>query len=164
MISNQASTNGTPLIPPAATTALTPEAPAALLDTVRLQVKLTDLIFDIHNAQHHTPAAIEALAGNIREVGLLNEPLVCATEEPGRYLVLAGEGRVRAMRDVLGWTTAWVRCLKGALTESQRADLALIDNVVRNTSLTDPLLFGLACLDNMARTGKSMRELAKVPA
>jgi ParB/RepB/Spo0J family partition protein len=161
--------NGPTLVPPpdrpvAIPPALPPGAPAALLDITRIQVNLADLIFDPHNAQRHTQAAVEALAGNIREVGLLNEPLVCAAEEPGRYLVLAGEGRVRAMRDVLGWTSSWVRCLKGTLTESQRADLALIDNVVRNNSLNDPLLFGLACLDNMTRTGKSMRELAKVLA
>jgi hypothetical protein len=63
---------------------------------------------------------------------------------------------------LLGWKSTWVRCLKGPIAEQQRADLGFVDNVLKDESLSDPLLFGLACLDYLTRTGRSARELAKV--
>ncbi len=134
-------------------------SPAAAYDTERIKVPIADISFHLHNAHKHSPEAINFLAASIAERGLINEPLVRLEEKTQRYAMIAGEARVKAMIQ-LGWESTYVRCLKGALTDQQVRDLALIDNLLKED--IDPLAFGLYCLDEKNRTGRSARELAKV--
>jgi ParB-like chromosome segregation protein Spo0J len=80
--------------------------------------------------------------------------------EAGRFGVIAGEGRCKALK-LLGRDKTYVRCLKGQFTSRQLDNIALIDNLLTDQSLRDPLMFGLACHDYMQRHGLSARELAK---
>jgi len=134
-------------------------SPAAALETERRRVRIGAIDFDLHNAHKHTPEGISFLASSIAQIGLTTEPLVCLVPETGRFRLIAGEGRVRAMMQ-LGWEFTYVRCLKGTFTEQQLRDLALIDNLLKED--IDPLAFGLYCLDEKNRTGRSARELAAV--
>ena len=133
--------------------------PASAFETERIKVKLGEISFDPHNAHKHSPEAINLLAASIAEKGLINEPLVYRDQETGRLTLVAGEARVKAMIQ-LGWESTYVRCLKGAFTGQQLRDLALIDNLLKED--LDPLAFGLYCKDEMGRSGRSARELAKV--
>lgn len=134
-------------------------SPAAAYDTERIKVLIAGICFDLHNAHKHTAEAIHCLAASIAEKGLLNEPLVYRNTDSARFSLIAGEARVKAMIQ-LGWEYTYVRCLKGAFTQQQLRDLALIDNLLKED--LDPLAFGLYCLDEKNRTGRSARELAKV--
>jgi ParB/RepB/Spo0J family partition protein len=134
-------------------------SPSSPLESERIKVKLAVLSLDLHNAHKHSPEAIDFLATSIAEKGLINEPLVYRDQGTGRLTLIAGEARVRAMIQ-LGWEATYVRCLQGAFTEQQLRDLALIDNLLKEE--IDPLAFGLYCKDEMDRSGRSARELAKV--
>lgn len=134
-------------------------SPAPALDYERIKVKVRGIQFDLLNAHKHLDEYIEKLAANIKERGLINEPLVRLDPSTRRYLLIAGEARVRAMIR-LGWEDTHVRCLKGAFTEQQLRDLALVDNLLKEE--IDPLAFGLYAKDEMARSGRSARELAAV--
>ncbi len=142
-------------------TPVPPAAEALALETERIEVNLADVQLDPDNAHKHTPQAIEALAASIRAIGLINEPFVFRDPQTGLCGLLAGEGRVRAMIH-LGWLKTFARCLKEAPGPEQRARLSLVDNLVRDESLSNPVAFGLACHDHMLRTGISARELARV--
>ena len=133
------------------------EACPASLETERIAVAPGEIQFDPHNAKKHTAEAIRILADNIAQLGLINDPLLYRAE--GCYRLIAGEGRIRAVL-LLGWKTVHVRCLASPPSEQQRRDLALVDNLLQED--LDPLSFGLYCLDEMTRTGRSARELAKV--
>jgi ParB-like chromosome segregation protein Spo0J len=91
--------------------------------------------------------------------GLLYDPLVYRDPETRRYWLIAGEGRIRALR-LLGRTRVRVRCLKCKPGEQQARDLALIDNLMQEE--LDPLAYGWYCHDDMQRTDRSARELANM--
>jgi ParB/RepB/Spo0J family partition protein len=137
----------------------TADQPTKLLDAELIEITQAEFDFDPANAVKHTAESIRRLADNIAAYGLLNNPLVYRDPETGRYRLIAGEGRLRALR-LLNWPTVWVRCLKSKPGEQQARDLALIDNLMQEE--LDPLAFGLYCHDDMRRTGRSARELAKV--
>jgi ParB/RepB/Spo0J family partition protein len=133
-------------------------APAAIA-VAEAEVALDQIDFDSANALKHSDETTRRLADSIRDQGLLNPPLVFKDAATGRYQLLAGEGRCLAMK-LLGWAKTRVRIYPGKPDAQQARDLALIDNLV-STDL-DPLGFGLYCRDDMARTGRSARELAQV--
>jgi ParB/RepB/Spo0J family partition protein len=151
-----------PPLPPARANGQPPQAlpvpPGEARDQAReIEIALDLIAFDEANGLKHTEESTRRLADSIREQGLLNPPLVY--EDAGRYRLLAGEGRCLALR-LLGWTVTRVRLYPGKPDPQQARDLALIDNLVRED--LDPLAFGLYCRDDMARTARSARELAKV--
>jgi ParB-like chromosome segregation protein Spo0J len=131
------------------------------LDTELIESLLNEIDFDPDNPHVHTEEELRALAASMAEIGLINYPLVYRDPTTRRLRLIAGEGRVRA-KLLLGAKTIHVRCIKGTLSDTQRGDLAFIDNVLQDDSLRDPLMFGLACQDNMAKTGRSTRDLAKL--
>jgi ParB family transcriptional regulator, chromosome partitioning protein len=55
------------------------------------------------NRESFDPAQLLKLAGSIRELGLLQPVKVRARDD--RYDLIAGERRLRAVRDVLSWPT-----------------------------------------------------------
>ncbi len=69
---------------------------------------------------------LEQLAGSIKQAGVLQPILVM--EKDGRYQIVAGERRYRASR-LAGLET--VPCIVRSLTESQRMEAALIENLQR---------------------------------
>ncbi len=148
-----------PAVPPALQ--VPPAAEALASDIERIGVRIAEIQFDPNNAHKHTPESIEALAASIRAIGLINDPFVYRDPQTGLFCLLAGEGRVRAMT-YLGWLNTYVRCLKEVPCLEQRARLGLVDNLVRDESLSNPVAFGLACHDHMHRTGISARELARI--
>src|SRR5262249_48863261 len=78
--------------------------PPPPLTPAPLKAAPADTPFAPHNAHKHPHAPIDPLAASIAEIGLINEPLVCRDPETGRYPLIAGEGRTRAML-LLGRTT-----------------------------------------------------------
>ena len=73
-------------------------------------------------------AAIDALAESIREHGLLS-PLLVRRVGPGKYELIAGERRLRALKK-LGRTRA--EAIIVAAYDMQSAILALIENIQRD--------------------------------
>ncbi len=78
--------------------------------------------------QHMTPEALEELAASIREHGVLQPLLVTRGERPGTYILVAGERRWRAARAA---GLERVPVLVRELTERERLELALVENVQR---------------------------------
>jgi ParB/RepB/Spo0J family partition protein len=75
-------------------------------------------------------ADIESLAESIHQAGVLQEPVVRShPQQPGRYELVLGERRLRAVTH-LGWTTLWVKVreltdrevLRAQLTENRDRD------------------------------------------
>jgi ParB/RepB/Spo0J family partition protein len=133
---------------------------AALLNNAEpIEVALADIDFDPANGIKHTEESTERMAASIQDIGLLNPPILSLNGKTGRYFLIAGEGRCRAMLR-LGLTKTPARLLKGEFDPQQARDLGLIENLLRED--LDPLAFGLYCLDDIQRTGRSVRDLAKL--
>lgn len=73
------------------------------------------------------PAKIEELALTIKEHGLL-QPIVVRSVEGGRYEIIAGERRFRAVKS-LGWTA--IPAIVREMDDDTTAALALIENLQR---------------------------------
>lgn len=123
------------------------------------------------NRTEFDPAELRELAESIRELGLLQpikvRPAGCVMGadiiEP-RYTLVAGERRLRAARDLLGWST--VPAIVAGETDDTAALATLAENMVR----VDPgpleearglarvaALYGLTAHEVAARVGKSHR-------
>ncbi len=77
---------------------------------------------------HFDPAALEELAASIKQHGLAQPIAVTETAAPGNYELVVGERRLRASK-LAGLTT--VHCTIKKLTNRQRFELALIENIQR---------------------------------
>ena len=73
--------------------------------------------------------ALRELAGSIKEHGLLQPPTVRPIQGTTDYEVVAGERRLRAVRDVLGWTE--IPVIIRELTNREASVLMLLENVSR---------------------------------
>lgn len=92
------------------------------------QISLSDLSPNPAQPRRTFPeAAIDALAESIREHGLLS-PLLVRRVGPGKYELIAGERRLRALKK-LGRTRA--EAIIVAAYDMQSAILALIENIQR---------------------------------
>jgi ParB family chromosome partitioning protein len=94
------------------------------------EVPISDVeIWDEANTRHVEIAeGIDELAASIRQIGLLQPPLV--QEENGKYNLISGQRRLLAVRQ-LGWKTIPVLVLKNPL-DLDRAKLASIaENIQR---------------------------------
>ncbi|HWG41143.1 MAG TPA: ParB/RepB/Spo0J family partition protein [Gemmataceae bacterium] len=101
---------------------------------------------------------LQALADSIATHGLLNAITVYCHTASGRFRLIAGERRWRAVQ-MLGWTTIGTRVLKEPPDRAKRRELALIENEQRQ-DLSD-IERGIAYLDFMTSTGCTASALAK---
>ena len=98
--------------------------------------------------------ALEQLAESIRQVGVLQPILVM--EKDGRYQIVAGERRYRASR-LAGLET--VPCIVRSLSETQRMEAALIENLQRED--LNPIEEATAVKALMERCGYTQEDAAK---
>jgi ParB family transcriptional regulator, chromosome partitioning protein len=100
-------------------------------------------------------AALEALAGSIGSVGML-QPLIVRPLEDGRYELVAGERRWRAARKAgIDRVPAVIR----TSPEDERLQAALIENMVRED--LNPVEEARACAALVEDLGISKEELAR---
>ncbi len=71
---------------------------------------------------------LEELARSIETQGLI-QPITVTRRSDGGYELIAGERRLRAMRDVLKWEMVPVRVM--TVEEQRRGELALVENLHR---------------------------------
>jgi ParB family chromosome partitioning protein len=81
-----------------------------------------------NDRQHFDRNALADLAASIRQHGLA-QPITVRPLGEGRYQIVAGERRFRAIRDLLGWPT--VPCLVRELSDEQAAAIMLAENTGR---------------------------------
>jgi ParB family chromosome partitioning protein len=74
------------------------------------------------------PVRLEELARSIETQGLI-QPVTVTRREDGSYELIAGERRLRAMRDVLKWEKVPVRVM--TVDERRKGELALVENLHR---------------------------------
>jgi ParB/RepB/Spo0J family partition protein len=79
--------------------------------------------------EHFDPAALAGLAQSMREVGL-QQPIRVRTQGDG-WVVVDGERRLRAARDVLGWSTIPAIIEERELADAEVIQRQLIANVQR---------------------------------
>jgi ParB family transcriptional regulator, chromosome partitioning protein len=95
-----------------------------------IYVSLDNLIPNPRQPRHHiNDETLQELAASIREHGILQPLLVSFEPESGQYILVAGERRLRAAR-IAGLEA--VPILVRQVTEQQRLELALIENVQRS--------------------------------
>src|SRR5215204_4039419 len=100
-------------------------------------------------------AALDALAGSIGSVGLL-QPLIVRPIEGGRYELVAGERRWRAAQKAgIDWVPAVIR----TSPEDERLQAALIENMVRED--LNPVEEARACAALVDDLGITKEELAR---
>ncbi|MFC1960002.1 ParB/RepB/Spo0J family partition protein [Chloroflexota bacterium] len=108
-----------------------------------------------NDRQHFDANALQDLAASIDAHGLAQpptlRPLPC-----GRFEIVAGERRTRAMRDVLGWTT--IPALVRELSDEEAAAIMLAENTGR-TDLNPIEEANAYCL-RMTRFGWNTRQVA----
>lgn len=98
--------------------------------------------------------ALEQLADSIRQAGVLQPILV--TESGSRYQIVAGERRFRAAR-IAGLAT--VPCIVRSMTQQQRLEAALIENLQRED--LNPIEEATAIRGLMQECGYTQEEAAK---
>ncbi|MBN2549582.1 MAG: ParB/RepB/Spo0J family partition protein [Anaerolineales bacterium] len=74
------------------------------------------------------PEEMNELADSIRMHGILQPLIVTPGDEPGRYILIAGERRLQAARQA---GLATVPCMVREASDLQRLEMALIENVQR---------------------------------
>lgn len=100
-------------------------------------------------------AGLEELADSIRKQGII-QPLLVEERSPGKYVIIAGERRYRAAR-LAGQETVPVLVKK--LTEIQRIEMALIENIQRQD--LNPVEEAVAYQFLIQKSGFTQDELAK---
>ena len=99
-------------------------------------------------------AALEELAASIKNYGVIQPVLVTELGE-GRYELIAGERRMRASM-LAGLST--IPCIVKSFTESDRAEIALIENLQRED--LNPVEEAKAYRALMDKSGMTQEELA----
>ncbi len=99
-----------------------------------LSIELKDLtIHPLNVRKDSSKAAIDQLSANIAEIGLINPLRVCAGERKGKYLVIAGGQRLRALKHLAMINAKEdpkpVECL---LTTDNELAVSLSENLVRS--------------------------------
>lgn len=76
---------------------------------------------------------LEELAESIRIIGLINPvTLTKTTEGDKKYELIAGQRRLGAVKDILGWTKIPARVLPFIPTEAEAKALSFSENIMRN--------------------------------
>lgn len=96
---------------------------------------------------------LEQLAASIQEHGLLS-PILLSRAEEGQYVLIAGERRLRAIRDVLGWEEIPAFILED-VDQADMEALALVENEQRQpvNSITK-LVRAISYLSRVQRTSE----------
>jgi ParB family chromosome partitioning protein len=107
------------------------------------------------------PAGLEELTDSIRRQGILQPLLVVAdrSAEPGQYILVAGERRLRAAK---GAGLSAVPCVVRTASREQILEWAIIENVQRQD--LNPLDRALAYRDYMDRFSATQEQLAELIA
>lgn len=121
---------------------------------VRIPAGLVDA--GANDRQFFDPVKLRDLAENIAEHGLAQPP-VLRPKGNGRFEIVAGERRTRAMRDVLGWSE--IPALVREMSDEQAAAIMLAENVQRED--LRPLEEARAYQNRMERFGWSIAETAR---
>lgn len=100
---------------------------------------------------------LEGLAESVRRHGLL-QPILVTRSGPDEYEILAGERRWRAARKA-GLARVPVVVRDGRLDETQRLELALIENIQRED--LDPIERALACRTLIEEHGLTQEDVAQ---
>jgi len=109
--------------------ALIPGNASPQTDEGTIYVSIDNLVPNPRQPRHRTnDETLQELAASIREHGILQPLLVSFEPESGKYILVAGERRLRAAR-IAGLNA--VPILVRQVTEQQRLELALIENVQR---------------------------------
>ena len=90
-------------------------------ELVALLVPIAEVTEDPANVRTHDALNLSTIANSLREFGQTQPVIVRPTG-----VLIAGEGRLRAMRDVLGWTQVARVVFTGS--EAEATHLALMDN------------------------------------
>jgi ParB family chromosome partitioning protein len=142
--------------------ALIPGKPSQQADEGTVFIAINDIVPNPRQPRHYiSDEALKELASSIEEHGIIQPLLVSYEAQAGQYVLVAGERRLRAAK-LAGLES--VPVLVRQVTEQQRLELALIENVQR-ADLT-PLEtaeafrqlneeFGLSHDDIARRVGKS---------
>jgi ParB/RepB/Spo0J family partition protein len=77
-------------------------AETLLASAANENIPVSLIVAGLNDRTKFNPVDLKALADNIEAVGLAQPPLYRRRTD-GRYQIIAGERRTRAMRDVLGW-------------------------------------------------------------
>ena len=101
---------------------------------------------------------LDQLADSIREQGQVH-PIVVEPLEDGRYQLIAGERRLRAIRDLLGWKEIRASLKSTAVDQTSRRILQLTENNQRENYDPFELAEELASLQQI--TGWKDAELAR---
>lgn len=100
-----------------------------MTDTLRMaSIDADSIVAGSNDRKQFDPGELEALAVSIARDGLAQPPTVRPLAD-GRFEIVAGERRVRAMRDVLGWNV--VPVLVRAMTDDEASATMLVENMVR---------------------------------
>jgi ParB family transcriptional regulator, chromosome partitioning protein len=134
--------------------AILPESSAGGPELRELDVTKIEPNPDQPRAQFDT-AALDALAGSIGSVGLL-QPLIVRPLDDGRYELVAGERRWRAAQKA---GIARVPAVVRSSPEDERLQAALIENMVRED--LNPVEEARACAALVDDLGISKEELAR---
>jgi ParB/RepB/Spo0J family partition protein len=101
---------------------------------------------------------LQSLAESIRQHGLAQPVTVrpVIIDGNGRYEIVAGERRTRAMRDILGW--AHIPCIVRELDDQQASAVMLVENTARVD--LDPIAEGRAYKARVADHGWNTAQIA----
>jgi ParB/RepB/Spo0J family partition protein len=109
-----------------------------------------------NDRERFVDAEIEHLASSISTHGLAQPPTLRPRAD-GRFEIVAGERRIRAMRDVLGWTE--IPAMVRVMDDEAAAAIMLVENVQRVD--LDPMEEARGYASRMDRFGYSQAELAR---
>ena len=95
-----------------------------------MQQVAANLLFSAINARtDFVGSAVESLAMSIGRDGCWPNNLPIVTPRDGRYMIVAGECRIRAMRDVLAWSE--IPCHIEEMTDEQAFERMIVENAAR---------------------------------
>ena len=115
-----------------------------------LDVPLQDIDFFVNQAREGIDEAeLRQLADNIKTNGQLQPGVAWYDAGRGRFILLCGERRFRALKTIAGMTTMCVKVLRGTMTPGQMLQINLAENLQR------------ASLDPIER-GKAFRRLMQL--
>lgn len=93
-------------------------------------IALEDIIRNVNQPRKHfDDASIEALAGSIRTVGLVQPIIVTTKGEDGKHVIIAGERRFRAVSSIKGRKT--IEAIVREVTPEQIYNMSATENLTR---------------------------------
>lgn len=98
------------------------------VDYVTEMVAVHLIVAGSNDRKMFSDQALRQLAASIDEHGIAQPPTLRRLPD-GRFEIVAGERRVRAMRDILGWSE--VPAMVREMTDDQASDVMLLENVQR---------------------------------